>query len=307
MEGHEKIKQLTLEEIQKIDPKNIAYMTLVGGDVVVVNGLDHEEFNKKEKEYLKQSLKSQNPKKSVTNTPSNLQKIQETSEENERNSNQVNNEVSNLIIRPSNIKFPDENPNDAIPELIYPINSNGSNSEPQPFNSCNNKNSNYVQISNPSINLKNNNINYNRGNKYFLTENNNIRGGNIKQANNHVIKQSYGFKVNKRYKTDQLINNNNYMEKELGPRNFPVKNNYSNFGTFIDPNNNSVIFSVRPRQNIINNYNTRNEPNPFQSSDQIARRFNSSNYLPNNCYFRNKRSVNNSFREIKYCKKNFDK
>ena len=47
----EKIKEISLKEAQEILPNNIAYLTMKDGEVIVVNGLDHEKFDKREKEY----------------------------------------------------------------------------------------------------------------------------------------------------------------------------------------------------------------------------------------------------------------
>ena len=52
------IKEITLEEAQKILSKDIAYITMKDGEVLVVNGLDHDKFDKREKE-----------KKAMTNFP----------------------------------------------------------------------------------------------------------------------------------------------------------------------------------------------------------------------------------------------
>ena len=51
MEDFEKIKEVTLEEAQKILPKNIAYMTMKNGEIIIVNGLDHDKFDKRERDF----------------------------------------------------------------------------------------------------------------------------------------------------------------------------------------------------------------------------------------------------------------
>ena len=302
MEGHEKIKQLSLEEIKKIDPKKIAYMTLVGGEVVVVNGLNHAEYNKKEKEYLAQSLKNQNPKKTITINSSNLQKIQEANEENERNSNQVNNEPLNLMINPSNNKFPDENPNDINPELICPIDSIRNNLKTQPRK---NKCPNFAKINKPSIKITDNNINYNRVDQNYHTGNSNNRLKIINFANNQRERKSNNSLINKRYNTSKLISKNNFNGRELSTENYNYKDDYSNFGTFIDPNDHSVVFSVRPRKNIFSSYYSLNQSNPLRVTD--ITRANTNYSIPNKSYGSrtSKKSSNHSYKGINCCKKKF--
>ena len=51
MEDFEQIKEISLKDAKKILPQNIAYLTLKTGEVIIVNGLDHDKFDKKEKDY----------------------------------------------------------------------------------------------------------------------------------------------------------------------------------------------------------------------------------------------------------------
>ena len=309
MERKERMKVLNSEELKKIDPKNIAYLTLIGGEVIVVNGLNHSEYNKKEKEYLKHSLKNKNKnvKKTIVMTSSNLKKIQESSEENERNINRENNEELNSIIRPTNTKYPDENPNDIIPELICPINSNQNKLKPQQLRTQENKYPDNIQINESPIEIKNNYINYNRVTKncYTMDSNNKkvIYLGNITR-----MKQSHSPQVKKRYNTKNLINNNSFRGKELNVENYSYDNNFSNFGTFIDPNNNSVKFSVRPRNDFLNSYNNFNQFNHSRSLDRgyIIKSINTNNFIPEKsygCLRCEDSNINNCYREIKCSKK----
>ena len=89
MEDFEKIKEITLEEAQKILPKNIAYLTMNDGEVIIVNGLDHNKFDKKEKEYEDWVEEQSKKNMGMTNIENGLIKIQEDTEENE-NSNFLN-------------------------------------------------------------------------------------------------------------------------------------------------------------------------------------------------------------------------
>ena len=76
----EQIKEITLEEAEKILSKDIAYITMKDGEVIIVNGLDHDKFNKKLKEYESNNYTEEQ----------NLQLIKEDTEENERNSKLYN-------------------------------------------------------------------------------------------------------------------------------------------------------------------------------------------------------------------------
>ena len=92
MEDFEKIKEISLKEAQEILPKNIAYLTMNDGEIIIVNGLDHEKFNKKEKEYddwLEEQSRTRTGLK-ILDTP--LMKIQEVTEENGKNSNLIDQE-----------------------------------------------------------------------------------------------------------------------------------------------------------------------------------------------------------------------
>ena len=92
MEDFEKIREVTLEEAQKILPKNIAYLTMKDGEVIVVNGLDHDKFDKKEKEYEEWTEEQYKLNTPIKNFDTKLMKIQEDAPENERDSNLLNKE-----------------------------------------------------------------------------------------------------------------------------------------------------------------------------------------------------------------------
>ena len=92
MEDFEKIKEITLEEAEKILPEQIAYLTMKDGEVVIVNGLDHKKFDKKEKEYEDWVEEQSKSKTGINNFEPKLMKIMEDTEENERSSNLINKE-----------------------------------------------------------------------------------------------------------------------------------------------------------------------------------------------------------------------
>ena len=86
----EKIKEISLKEAQEILPNNIAYLTMNDGQVIIVNGLDHEKFDKREKEYDEWIKEQSRTQTGLKNLDMPLMKIQEDTEENERNSNLIN-------------------------------------------------------------------------------------------------------------------------------------------------------------------------------------------------------------------------
>ena len=92
MEDFEKIKEITFEEAEKILPEQIAYLTMKDGEVVIVNGLDHKKFDKKEKEYEDWVEEQSKSKTGINNFEPKLMKIMEDTEENERSSYLINKE-----------------------------------------------------------------------------------------------------------------------------------------------------------------------------------------------------------------------
>ena len=100
MEDFQHIKKISLEQAKKIPPENIAYLTLKNGEIIVVNGLNYEIFEEKQKEYnnyinyIEEQNKNNLGNNFNNNFNNNLYLIQEDTEENERNSklyNQQNN------------------------------------------------------------------------------------------------------------------------------------------------------------------------------------------------------------------------
>ena len=104
MEDFEQIKDITLDEARKLLPENIAYITMKDGEVIVINGLDHQKFDKKEK--LNTNKNTNN------NINNNLHLIKESTEENERNSKLSNNSLNyKYIQRNNNTRYPKFNNN----------------------------------------------------------------------------------------------------------------------------------------------------------------------------------------------------
>ena len=105
------IKEITLEEAKKILSKDIAYITMKDGEVLVVNGLDHDKFDKREKEgdnfniNINNNMEEQNK----------INVIKEDLEENERNSKLYNQNQKNIQFNNDiNDKYPDFNNNDFV-------------------------------------------------------------------------------------------------------------------------------------------------------------------------------------------------
>ena len=65
-------------------------MTMDDGEIIIVNGLDHNKYDQREKEYESFVEEQSKFKSGTKNLESDLQKIQEDTEENERNSNLLN-------------------------------------------------------------------------------------------------------------------------------------------------------------------------------------------------------------------------
>ena len=96
MEDFEKIKSISLEEVKIVLPKNIAYLTMKNGEVLIVNGLDHKKFNQREKEY-EDWIEEQNKIRTISqNFNSPLIKIKEDATKNKGNNNLMNIE-ENLV------------------------------------------------------------------------------------------------------------------------------------------------------------------------------------------------------------------
>ena len=164
MEDFEKIKEITLEEAQKILPKNIAYLTMNDGEVIIVNGLDHNKFDKKEKEYEDWVEEQSKKNMGMTNIENGLIKIQEDSEENERNKNFLNKESK--YYKEDNIedKKDDINQNYYQPQITIRRRKNytfcENDSHQTQIINLNNNNDNF--FNNNEINYENNNYNYQR-------------------------------------------------------------------------------------------------------------------------------------------------
>jgi len=112
------IKEITLAEAQKILSKDIAYITMKDGEVLVVNGLDHDKFDKREKENDDYNLNintNNNFNNNFIEEQNKINTIHEDLEENERNSKLYNQNMKKIQCdNDINGKYPDFNNNDFV-------------------------------------------------------------------------------------------------------------------------------------------------------------------------------------------------
>ena len=141
MEYFEKIKEISKKEAKDIPPENLAYITMKDGEILIVNGLDHNKYDQREKEYESFMEGMSKPTISIKNKETPLQKIKEDIEENERNSILFNQ-------RPNFIKI---NNNTKLALPIY-YQNNVNNRDKSPFQN---------QINYYSFNKTNDNNQYN--------------------------------------------------------------------------------------------------------------------------------------------------
>ena len=160
MEDFEKIKSISLEEVKKVLPKNIAYLTMKNGEVLIVNGLDHKKFNQRKKEY-EDWMEEQSKIRTISqNFNSPLIKMQEDVTETKGNNNHINIEenLGNEYNIPENLNKSD-----------YTLNRNNPY-----FKSYNNKKPQYRIIQNENNNiysLNNNQINKRKKINFPIKEN----------------------------------------------------------------------------------------------------------------------------------------
>ena len=88
MEEFENIKSLSLEEYEKIPPENIGYITLTTGEILIVNGLDHNQFNLRNKGSVEWNEPPSQINERIKQEQNRLSNIEEDYD-NERNSNQI--------------------------------------------------------------------------------------------------------------------------------------------------------------------------------------------------------------------------
>ena len=233
MEDFEKIKEITLKEAKEILPQDIAYLTMNDGEIIIVNGLDHNKFNQREKEYESYIEELSKYKSASRNIENPLQKIQEDTEENERNSNLLNQEKNlnnNNIKINLNQRYYNDNLNNNIKREIAPFPSQNENNS---FYRINNQyNNHYIpnnNLQNQYYNNPNNQIKYinqyprpinygntyNRGNPIGLNQvQNDYSQYYIKKPNNIQYTQRVRPNTNRKREFDHYVcyNNHSYLE-----------------------------------------------------------------------------------------------
>jgi CCR4-NOT transcription complex subunit 7/8 len=268
MEDFEKIKEITLEEAQKILPKNIAYMTMNDGEVIIVNGLDHDKFDKKEKDYeswIEEQSKMSKMNTGNKNFENSLHRIQEDTEENERNSNLINEMNNNLLKEKNSLKEGNNNKNNSCPINQGNIPNIRDNNIRQDIEI--NLNQKFYQ-DNKDLNLIQNNQN---NNNYVLPKTNvNYYNHPIQQRQQFQIQNNIN-NINKYEGYNFNKNNNSYNNNYEDNRNLNFQRNNINSchnniinrngqimklcqGTFINPNNKNINYLLPNPNNNNNGY-----------------------------------------------------
>ena len=212
MEDFGKIKEITLEEAKKILSKDIAYLTMNDGEIIIVNGLDHMKFDQKEKEY-EDWMEEQTKSKFNTNIIENgLLKIPEDNEEYKRNTNLLN---TKKLYKTKNIQnnFNQDYYQTSIPQQRN--NNNFSLDKNQQYqNGINSNNSNHLFYKSNEVNNRINNRINNR-------KNNRINNISIQNGRNNINSQRINI-PQKRYFINSSYNqnnNNNSFRYRKEPRN----------------------------------------------------------------------------------------
>ena len=260
MEDFEKIKEITLEEAKQILPKNIAYMTMNDGEVIIVNGLDHDKFDKKEKDYeswMEEQSKVSKMNTGTKNFENSLHRIQEDTEENERNSNLINEMNNNLLKEKNALKEGNNNKNNSCCINQGNIPNKGDNNIRQNIEI--NLNQKFYQdnkdLNNYALPKTNNNYYNNpiqQRHQFQIKNNTNdinkYRGYNVNQNNNNynnncVCNQNLNFQRN----------NNNQYHNNIINRNGQIMKLCK--GVFINPNNKNTNYLLpNPNNNNNNGY-----------------------------------------------------
>ena len=207
MEDFEKIKEITLEEAEKILPEQIAYLTMKDGEVIIVNGLDHKKFDKKEKEYEDWIEEQSKSKNTTYNFEPKLMKIMEDTEENERNRNLMNKEqnlykndiYNNNFKNQINIKIKNKQ-EQILRRKIYTFKENNYH--------------NYEKVQNPNLISNLNNINYSLYNNIKNPKNNDNR---FLLQNNYRNDEMIDIDMQRDFYDSRNIQNQNYFQYRPNP------------------------------------------------------------------------------------------
>lgn len=233
MEDFEKIKEISLKEAQEILPKNIAYLTMNDGEVIIVNGLDHNKFDKREKEYEDWVEDQSRTRTDLKNFNTPLMKIQEDTEENERNSNLINQEKN---YKNNNIQMNLEQKyyQDEIPMT-------------QNFSSSRNNYQNITPIQNQNNNIPIYNMNQRKVYSFPAGINSgNIQRMNIPEEDNYIrVMENENYvrfrpNINQRYEVNNSFNPNIPLKRAIHTQ---IRDNTNKTGVnkYIRYNNHSFV------------------------------------------------------------------
>ena len=233
MEDFEKIKEISLKEAQEILPKNIAYLTMNDGEVIIVNGLDHNKFDKREKEYEDWVEDQSRTRTDLKNFNTPLMKIQEDTEENERNSNLINQEKN---YKNNNIQMNLEQKyyQDEIPMT-------------QNFSSSRNNYQNITPIQNQNNNIPIYNMNQRKVYSFPTGINSgNIQRMNIPEEDNYIrVMENENYvrfrpNINQRYEVNNSFNPNIPLKRAIHTQ---IRDNTNKTGVnkYIRYNNHSFV------------------------------------------------------------------
>jgi len=217
MEDFEKIKEISSEEAKNILPENIAYMSMDDGEIIIVNGLDHDKYDQKEKEYESFIEDQSKFKSGAKNLESDLQKIQEDTEENERNSNLLN--PMNNLNNYNKIKM------NLNQKYCQEVSDNINNIEISPFPNQMDINSFNNFIQSPIIdNHRSNNINNMETSPFPDQIDNNL----YNKINNQMIINQSPYIVNNNFPHINNLNQVQYLNR-FPPQRLMMQVNRSNY------------------------------------------------------------------------------
>ena len=259
-----KIKVVTLEELKKIDPSNINYMTFTDGSVAIINS-DSEDEEKVQKEEKKEKNIEQNSEQKEINI------IKEQFINNEKESDKENDYLKDIFSSGEKEPNYQEDPNENLEyesgsdniNNINNININSNNN----YNLYNYKYSNQNRINSNNSNINHNNIyrpninpniylrnpgNYN--NQKILISNNQRFINSYHQQNNNIINKNYGFHVIQNQNRRPVCTCQIIQKPQIN------YNNYNYSRRFINQNignqfyNRNCPFCLYEREKLRNNY-----------------------------------------------------
>ena len=266
-----KIKVVTLEELKKIDPSNINYMTFTDGSVAIINS-DSEDEEKVQKEEKKEKNIEQNSEQKEINI------IKEQFINNEKESDKENDYLKDIFSSGEKEPNYQEDPNENLEYESGSDNINNINNI-NDINDINNINS-LSPLKNPNQGYYNKFfLNYASGttqspNPYFY-ERNNLFGGFNNENKNQKLNHSYEPKFHIMKKNDLIVENRDkrYLQYNYGYMINTINNKlYGNISTndfsqsFRRNNNNSMYCLNKSYRDINRNRRIQNLFNSINAS-----------------------------------------